>query len=39
MEGDPKDYLLAAGEQVHFTGAGLLVVEGLAKENEAELSI
>ncbi len=39
MEGDDQDYAVRRGELVRFSGAGLLVVEGLADYNEAELTI
>ncbi len=34
MEGDDQDYALRGGEIARFSGAGLLVVEGLSDYNE-----
>jgi hypothetical protein len=39
MEGDDQDYALREGEHARFAGSGLLVIEGLADYNEAELRI
>lgn len=36
MEGDPEDYLLAAGQRLCFAGPGLAVLQGMAGKNEVE---
>jgi hypothetical protein len=38
MEGDPADYAGTTGDTLRFTGPGLLVIEGLQKDNVLELS-
>src|SRR5262245_21344994 len=37
MEGDIRDYLIPSGERACFTAPGLLVLQGLGKDNEAEV--